>query len=274
MAQHENSPSTDIDGLFESPFFLIAWAKEQLDELDALADIFFNADNHTIVNEFNRKTGQNEVKVKIAPVPMKFRGKTTAIITDLRSTLDQAVASASTYITGQVSPKRHFPFGQSPSDLENSLSLKKNGATKGIPVELYPLLRRFEPYPTGDGYAGGDNILKALSRISGPNKHQVTIRTAFAPQSTGIGNFNIQFTDGGGAIFPWLSQSGRNDELVILSFSPGSYAQMEIDVSAYIAFDDPKMRRVPVIAFLRECHDRVTKVVEDLKAEALVIGRR
>jgi len=58
----------------------------------------------------------------------------------------------------------HFPWRSSPSDLNETL---KRGP---IPSEFWDVIRGEEPYPTGDGYTGGNDAIKEISKLAN-DKH-------------------------------------------------------------------------------------------------------
>lgn len=115
-----------LEERFESPEHLIAWADEEIAQLEGQLDAFRESNPYRFVREADPKTRKNTLKLKaIKSLPLSVRGRASNIIKNLRDALDQAVFAASAYITGNESNQTHFPFGESPDDLEKSLSERR-----------------------------------------------------------------------------------------------------------------------------------------------------
>lgn len=255
---------------FESAQFLVAWAKSQFDELETLINTFVNSNPATVVKEFNSKRGLYEAKVRFEPLPPRIRGLANNIIKDLRDALDQATHAASFLITGKPGRQTHFPFGNSPDDFDTAIT--KN-LCKGIPVELYPILRGFQPYPTGDAWNGGDNFLRLLGRVSGPHKHRITVAQTINRQGFGLGNIDLRFGPGAFSLGP-EGKAAKNNELVFMAFGENSHFKFDLHMTFYVGFSGPKMEGISVLDFLLACITSVGKIVQNLEAESSRIGPR
>lgn len=255
---------------FESAQFLVAWANTQFQELDVLLKSFGDSSPGTVLKEFNPKNGMT-VKVRFSPIPHRIRGLANNIVKDLRDALDQATFAATLHITGSGRKRNaHFPFGSSPADFDRAISLNQ---CRDIPPELYPVLKSFEPYPTGDDYAGGNNYLRLLGQISGPHKHRFTLAPAVDVATTQISNFYFSAGDDGMELMPGDGVT-KNNEYVLIRGGRGSEGKFDLSLSAYVAFADAKMKGIPVGDFLRECCSTVGYIVQEIQAQSLRIRPR
>lgn len=266
----------DDEGPFESSRYLIRFAEKEIADLEAAIRAFHDTKPYAVLTELNPQTGQYELKIKgVRPLPWQFRGAASNIIKNLRDALDQAVASATELITGRENAHSHFPFGEGPDDLENSLSRRKAGRCKGIAPELYDVLRRAEPYPTRETHPGGNDILKVLNKVSGPNKHKVTITTSARIGEHTYGGGLMKFGKGGGRIGVDDRWDRAKNQFVLMAFGADAVMDdVKVQAAMDVAFNNSFLRDVPVIDFLRSALIHVTKVVEDVAAEALRIGPR
>jgi hypothetical protein len=254
---------------FESARWLVEWAKTQFEELDALVSSYCESSPAVVINERNRKTDCVEMKIRtVKPLPPRIRGLANNIIKDLRDALDQATNAASFVIRGKQRRNAHFPFGSSPDDFDDAV---QKGPCADIPAELYPVLKSYEPYPSGDGYSGGDDILRHLGSVSGPHKHRITLSPAVDTGDAQISNFDLEVGSGGMTVFP---SGGAHNEVVVLSVGRNSKARVDLRYTVRVTFADGKLKGVPVNAYLQECCARVGKIVQDLQAQAFEIGPR
>jgi hypothetical protein len=263
---------------FESVDYLVDFSRSQITQLKADIDAHLKS-SYGFVTEVHPKTLLRELKIKrLKPFPVHFRGRASSIVTDLRNTLDQATFAATLFLTGRESGYAHFPFGDTPDDLENSLSRRKAGRCKQIPPELYDVLRRIEPYPTGDDHLGGNDLLKFLSKISGPNKHRITL-TVSAKISDGIlrpppGQGSYLYIPPGGptdppaCIFPQNHWDDKAGELVLLALPLGSQTNLQADVTLGVAFGNSPLKNVNATGFLSAAHEAVSNAVNQIRAEA------
>ena len=248
---------------FESPKFLLNWVDEEVLHLESVINgIITEGDYLAVVTDHDSESGYNIIKVRLTkPLPIGIRGRVNNILKNLRDALDQAVFQAAVQIRGGNPRASHFPFGESPDDLENSLSLRKSSQCKDIPPELYPILRSFEPYPTGDAYTGGNDFLRALGRITGPHKHRFTI-------SPGIDLVDGQIISIDGPVhFPLERKWDASKNEMILAWFSGQQ-DVKIRFGFQIAFSGiPHIDDAPIIAAIQIWRADVSRVIDDLQRE-------
>lgn len=262
------------DDPFESAEFLASRGAKQAEDLKSLREAFFNDKAVAQVVEFDPKTGQQVAKLRfLKPLPSEMRGITSDALKNFRDALDQAVFAGTELIRGKGNKQCHFPFGESPDELENSLSRRKAPQCRGIAEELFPVLRLCEPYPRGDGYTGGNDALKALGRLSGPHKHQVTLQVA-AHVSPSLGPGVIDVGPGGMTLFvPPIYDRAKN-EVSLWSFPPGGHLKGNISVTVSVVFGPGQFENVNAETFLLTLAHDVPRRVRMIKEAALKIGRK
>ena len=251
---------------FESPDHLLAWAREEIDKFELESTTFIRDDDpYVVVTEFNSESGLNELKLKqTKSPPIALRGHVGNIVKNLRDVLDQTTAIASRIVTGVESKNTHFPAGESPADLERSLSSKKPRIYKDIPVELHDAIRAIQPYPTGNGHAGGNDVLRTLIRVAGPHKHQLSIGLGMSMGGMGLqGRLAMGGISGSIGDFRWNSAKA---EMILLTFAPGADSQVNIELTSHIAFDKGPLSGIPTLQFLDKAAGEVSIACWKIKA--------
>lgn len=155
--------------VFEPSKKAINWAQEALVELDQIARDFFNRQTGQLFTELDAQTGEKVWKARLAePFPEAFGRKATEALNNTRHAFDQSVYAACSLFKQTGNRSINFPWAANPTDLQRLME------RRGIPEELWDAIRKHEPYPRSDAYAGGDDIIRALATIAN-NKHTVGI---------------------------------------------------------------------------------------------------
>ena len=155
-----------MDDPFESPKLLIAGARDDIESLRVESQTFLDGCFGVPFSYEDPKTRDDVIKYRIAQkIPGRLRVLASNVVNNLRHALDHATNIAAVELGGK--PRGYFPFAKNATDIDRVIA--DNCTSKGIPVELVPLLKGFKPY------VGGDDLLYALNRIVRPNKHQVVL---------------------------------------------------------------------------------------------------
>jgi len=150
---------------FESPKLLLSGARGDIRRLQAAWNHFHERCFGIPFEEFDSENDERVIKFRICPeVPQELRVLASNAFNNLRHLLDQAINCAAVEL-GSSKRNNYFPFAKDKEDLERVI--KSNCPT--VPVALLPTIRQFMPH--GDG----DAELYALSKLCGPNKHQVVL---------------------------------------------------------------------------------------------------
>ncbi|OQW76238.1 MAG: hypothetical protein BVN33_06265 [Proteobacteria bacterium ST_bin13] len=267
----------DVGNAFESPEYLAEWATKEAKKFTSVRKEFFSDPNVCArVVEFDPEIGENVIKMRLFKIlPVELRGLASNAIKNFRDALDQTTFAATFLIRDKGSNRAHFPFGENPDDLENSLSRRKSVPCKGLAEELFPVLRECEPYPTGDGYTGGNDVLRALARVSGDNKHAVTLTVSAAVDQTTINPGVVQVGPGGATLYVPPEWDAVKNEIKLWSFPPGSYVNVDMSVALAIGFGPGPLERYAVEFFLDELARDVPVIINRIKqATAKIIVDR
>lgn len=246
------------DSPFDSARLLLDGAREDIEKFESLEAVYANdPETAGLVREMDPKTGDKLVKLKVLKQPPRdLRRLSHHIVSDLRHALDQATFAASEIILGSEPDSVYFPFAMNPKDLAHRL--------KKIPPELHAFLAAQEPYPRGNGYPGGNNLLRLLGTLAGPNKHEVAL-------NVGIHTTAVEMTDVRGELFaaPWPRFDRTKNELVLFRIFPGGRVDYELFVPLHIAFRQSKGGDdVPIHALFRAWLEKVEAIIDGLESEA------
>jgi hypothetical protein len=156
----------NISSGFVSPREMLEWADEAIQELDIICRDFFANNPCASVIDVDEDARQEVHKVKLMrELPKSVARKATEALNNIRLSFDQAYLAGLKVAGVPVKVKTlHFPWADSPDDLEKN----RFGP---VPERLRPVFRDIAPYPRGNGYAGGNDSVRALAQISGRNKH-------------------------------------------------------------------------------------------------------
>lgn len=153
---------------FEAAQDSIDWANEEIEKLKTDIDAFFNDDrNSAFVDEFNPDTGEYSFIFRIlTPIPKSFRKSATIALGEIKNSFDKALFGAIKHHTPSARKSVYFPWSKNPTDLDHLLKARP------IPEVLYDAIRIQHPYPTGDTYSGGDDLVRSLATLAN-TKHTV-----------------------------------------------------------------------------------------------------
>lgn len=178
---------------FRSPELLLAWADQDFEELaNALSGYYADSPIEKFA-EYDVAMGRMAFRVRITdPPPDICRKLAFHILCDLQHFFDQLAFSAYVAVKGELPTKRlYFPWADNPKKLESNLS--------SYPESLRDCFLEMEPYPTGEAWEGGDDLIYHLRKMVGPSKHQVTLTPTLAPSGVdfrtadGSSDFRVPF---------------------------------------------------------------------------------
>jgi hypothetical protein len=250
---------------FGSPKSLIRHAREGIEDLKAQSSKILKSGGHKEVIDYDPQTGGKRYKIVFGgEIPSRLEYEVNNILNNLRHSLDQGLVAAVERLTGNRSGTIYFPIRTTPDDLNGWIGGKDFSV---VPAELHPIIRAFEPYPRGTGYTGGNDLLAAISKIVGPNKHQVTVKAAInlGPE------FRADSIQGDGGIH-FMGLPPRwdmaNNEMVLAVVADGCKFHYDIKFQTYIAFGDAgPLLGHPVIPVLDNFAGIAERIVLGLEAE-------
>lgn len=246
----------------------IDWAKSDIADLNAGFSEFFTQDNITFVTEIDERTGYEIAKIKVADrVPMsKFKRSAVNALMHSRNCFDQAVNIAGMHITGKRF-KRNFPWSDSLTDLEGH-------RLKGFPENLRSAIKSLEPYPRGDSYTGGSDLIRALARLCN-NKHSIGfsidmlggIDFGGAVKITGMGT--LESLD----IFPPNWDPDRQEVVLWRIGAEGVGLELNDNtrLGFNVCFEIPELSNLPEVRFA--LHEFLVAAERSLKLVKTVCGK-
>lgn len=241
----------------------LAWAKKNLANLNRRIGRFMEQkDLYTVFTEPDTKNPQHLVhKMRwVKQMPDGLSELTGNIVDDLRSALDHALFGIARLGKSGTGPlNAYFPFASDAAHFEKNL----RGRCKDVPVELWPLLRSYEPYK------GGSEALFALNAVCGANKHGLLlpIGTATVTAKTiieGNGFWSMPYAP----IWDWAKQ-----EMELFTTGPQPKLRANITLGFYVAFGEiDSVAGKPAIPVLNDFVGMVGTIIDEIEAESKRLG--
>jgi hypothetical protein len=225
-----------ITNPFDSPFLLLARARENREELNARAKRFFDENPCVHFVDCDPDTGHYLRKARLpAPLPATLWPIAADALNNLRSALDQAVCASVARLRPEASLDGvGFCFGQSEAHFENTVGRAPNV----IDPYVFGVMRFFQPYK------GGNNRLAALNNLARANKHRGLISLGASVDSVEVALLELP---GRGPILRPYWDPAKN-ELVISRTVENHEPRYDLNVAFYIAFDQVEgLEGTPVI---------------------------
>jgi hypothetical protein len=248
---------------FDSPREVLGWAQKGIDDLKRAIKAFGQDNPFRIVTELDSEQRQQVMKaVRQKPLPDSIPRVATEILNNVRHSFDQATFAACVTLNEGGSDRLYFPWAESPRDLDGRLR-------KSIPEKLWPVFRTFEPYGRGQGYAGGDDVIRELAKIAN-RKH--TVGVTFVPYVTGGAYPNVS---GGGYVElvnpVW---DPVKNEVIIARASADARLENNAGLALRITLDEPlPLKGKPIVETLDLFLTKAKQVTDGLETEAARIVR-
>jgi hypothetical protein len=167
----------DEEDPFESAKLLLEEAEHNIAELREMTMGYLSdpANSETFVRPGYPTANEKTIGMRlVAPPPRRVRPLASGAIKHLRDSLDQA-CFASAMALGAMKPHyTYFPFASDPDDFWTLFDPKQR--CRDIPKEVRDFLFSLQPFPSGSGHKGGNDLLREFGSISGPNKHQLALK--------------------------------------------------------------------------------------------------
>lgn len=249
---------------FVSPKLLLARAEEHIQSLHHDWGHFHERCFGIPFEVFDAEKSQRVLKFRICPdVPPRLSVLASDALNNLRHALDQAVNCAAAEL-GSTKRNNYFPFAKSASELDGLI--KKNCPT--VQPELLATLKGFQPYQ------GGDDVLYALAKLAGPNKHQLLLDLQPHMPSLVIdtrfgGWFRRVAGPGTMGILAWDSEKQELEAARVWGSGSFQYDYMTRP-AFYVAIGGTDASRgQPAAAFLDAVASKVDGIVRVLEAETV-----
>lgn len=251
---------------FDRPRQTLGFAKDAVDDFEASLRDFFQDDPFARLVELDPNTGYDIHKIKLVkPLPSVAIRRGTEAINNIKNAFDQATFAACAAIGKRPKKDIHFPWRCNPTDLERRFE-KKDAV---IPPDLREIFRRHEPYPCGEGYAGGNDQIRELSQIAN-DKHTVGFDVQGCcpvyrhPTITG----KVSFFD-----LPSPVWDPMKNEMVMLVISQGANVQHDYQIAFNIIFSETQsLKSTPAVTALKMFLNKADEVCADLFSRCRELG--
>jgi hypothetical protein len=237
-------------------------AAEHLDNLVAEIDRFFSENPGRYVSEPD-SDGVHEIHKLKFPTrfPIRWRVIATEIIEHLRASLDHTTFATFFLDTGRLdSNYAAFPFGKTPTDLDNSV----RGRSKDLRPEIQTLLRSF------NAYKGGNDLLYTLNDLGNDRKHGLV---AFIGGATAGGEIRGTGMSGGVEFADPPIWDGEKNEIAYARVKLGTKFEHQGKLRVYVSM--PNTEHLPGIGatgVLDKIGLEVARIIDEIEAESRRIG--
>jgi hypothetical protein len=219
------------DDLFESPKALLNWAWEDMQRFKEVERAFFESEPYQTVVEFDDEMQRNAHRLRFTqPIPYELRKLASHIINDLRHSLDQAFCTAAKFFGWEPCGNQtviYFPWATTKADLMARL--------KRIPVEIHPILFEAEPYPAQNDGSSGNDMIRQLGKIAGPNKHEAVLNAAAIASITGM---RVAWNADWVIPYPENMWNSAKNELTMGYFPKETKGNYQADFAFFVAFSE------------------------------------
>jgi hypothetical protein len=164
------------DDVFKEVQDQIDWAREQIDRGKADAIAHIQAGAFVFVTEVDLKTGEQVHKFKLAkPLPNSIKGSFRSAIVDLKHSFDMSLHAAAQSM-GCVRFDKTYPWAVTPQGVQGIIAKRQSKPDSRLPDALIEEIWRQEPYSTGPGFAGGNDLIREVANMAN-EKHTIGITT-------------------------------------------------------------------------------------------------
>lgn len=218
--------------LFESPKALLNWAYEDTEQFKELERAFFGSEPYEGFVDFDAERQRDIHRVRMVDSPpAEMRKLASHVINDLRHSLDQATFAAASFfgwLPSRTQKVIYFPWSSGPTDLKGQLGR--------IPEEIHQIFSEVEPYDTREKPSRGNDVIRQLGTLGGPNKHEVALSSQVIASLT-----NMTVPEGGPqwlVPYPEKMWDSEKEHLTLIEFPTGTVSDYNADISFRIRFKD------------------------------------
>lgn len=160
---------------FESPLALMEEAKEGIEQFQQTMEDYGQANRFEIVFVQEPGSPKMRVNLRLEPFPRKLQRKAYRIVADSRHALDQACYCATLHLEGKVAGKKtYFPCSENAGNF--AAQFGKKGRAAHLSAQLHKTLTDLQPWWSDPAHGDGNDRLRHLIKIAGPQKHEVSIK--------------------------------------------------------------------------------------------------
>ncbi|MFZ7092914.1 hypothetical protein ACOYQJ_17750 [Primorskyibacter sp. 2E233] len=249
----------------------LRWGNEAINEFDINCRSFFDNGPLREVRQKDLESGQIVVKViSTADIPDSAEKQAFYAIQCIKNSFDRATYAAciafGAILTGNTSV--NCPWADSAAGTEGIL----NGRSSKFPPKLRPIIHALQPYGTGQGYTGGDDISRQLAKIAN-RKH--TVDLTFLPNVSGFMLLKADFSTDGKSGALQLRRprwDSMKNECEIMRLPGDVYDVPEYRLGLDVVFDESgPIFEIPAVKALRHFAGKAKAFIQALELEAKVM---
>lgn len=155
---------------FDSPNALVAWAREDLEEILQLVYEYEITNPYQIRESEPDEEGFRVVTVEAnRPLPSSLAKLAHNAVNNIRHSFDQATYALLMTTANRNIKTAYFPWAETPFDLSQLLE------RRGIPRSAQGIFASLQPYNSSTSHSGGDDLLRNFAKAVNPNKHRTAI---------------------------------------------------------------------------------------------------
>lgn len=168
----------------------INWAETRIEVARIEIAQYIQHDAFRFVQEVNAQTGEHVRKiVLVKDVPMSIKGYLRNAVVDLKHSFDMSLHAA----VGELGNSRfdkNFPWADSPKGVRGIINGWQSKDKTKVPQAIIDEIWRQEPYATGEGYSGGEDLTREVAKMAN-NKHSIGIGASAQIQSVSFTNITV-----------------------------------------------------------------------------------
>jgi hypothetical protein len=213
--------------------------------------------------EFDAETGENVRKLKlIKPIPLDVSGFLRSAFLDIKHSFDQSLFAAA-QSAGCARFRKNYPWANTPDGVKGIIESRQTDKHSALPGFLIDEVLRQEPYATGEGFAGGNDLIREIAKMVN-DKHTVGFRVSASVSRTIMRNVSIR----GPVSSPMSGWDPVKEELVLARMKPGSsFSYQECSLSVQILFKSAgDIGKVSAIPAAKQFADRAQVALNGFKA--------
>jgi hypothetical protein len=271
MMRSIRAMARDAKAHFESAFRLLAWANEDINQLEVLWQAFICADPnpYRVVKELDPASGSYFVSLLIdSDIPDLMLKLIHNSSNAIKHAFDHAMVGFVIDTDPAISTNNcHFPWAEGVNDLKGKLR------RMSLPKKIDPIFVGFDAYSTRQGERGGDDILRSFAKAVNPAKHELIVQVK--PTCSHVGS-QMRFiagvcTDGWSIDFLDPPARVSKDKIMLAALHGFPHDQYDINVTVDVAFGEAgAIQDRPVLEVLRYCANRAGLIVQRLSAPGSV----
>ena len=157
--------------LFETPQESIDWAKTCLENAEREFRAYVQNGALANVTEFDRQTREQVRKIKrVKPIPQSVTGFIRTALVDTKHSFDQSLFACA-HAAGCLRFSKTYPWADTPKGLNGIIDRRNRDKDAALPPFIVDEIRRQEPYATGEGYPGGNDLVREVAKMANDQAH-------------------------------------------------------------------------------------------------------